>query len=184
MLRTGEGAQVQASTTAARLQGGGELQLLWDLGEVLTDAARLSQEIARASREGDDRALLDATARLLRELPLDEQKVQEALLKSREAIENGRSELSSLQLRASGATFVGAASVMEGLAQEAAGLAARFPGTDIAQNATDLEGLLNGAVEEVRADEKRAAETYRTRVQSALSDTYPVLSQWIQKEGN
>lgn len=184
MVRSSEGASVSASTEKARLQVQGEVTLLWDLGEVLTDAARLSQEISRAARDGDDRSLLSATARLLRELPLDDAKVQEALLQSRESIENGRRDLSTLQLRASGATFVGAASVMEGLAAEANGLANRFPGTDIASNAASLAELLTAAVQEVRDDEARAASTYRTRVQQALAGTYPVLSNWIQKEGN
>lgn len=184
MLRAPAGADVSASGDAARLTVSGDLSLLWDLGEVLTDAARLSQEINRAARDGDDSALLAATARLLRELPLDDSKVQEALLLSRDAIESGRSELSSLQLRASGATFVGAASVMEGLAQEASQLAARFPGTDIATNASSLGELLTAAVQEVRDDEAQTASTYRTRVQEALAGTYPVLSNWIAKEGN
>lgn len=184
MLRSPEGVLVTATNASARLQASADLSLLWDLGEVLTDAARLSQEINRASRDGDDRALLEATARLIRDLPLDDQKVQEALLLSRQAVEEGRRELGSLQLEASGATFVGAASMMEGIATEAAGLAARFPGTDIAQNASELEGLLNAAVEGVRHEERLAAETYRTRVQEALAGTYPVLSRWIQKEGN
>lgn len=184
MLRTSAGADVTASGDAARLAASGDLRFLWDLGEVLTDAARLSQEINRAARDGDDSALLSATARLLRELPLDDSKVQEALLLSRDAIEQGRSELSSLQLRASGATFVGAASVMEGLAQEAAQLAQRFPGTDIASNASSLGELLAAAVQEVRNDEAQRASTYRTRVQEALAGTYPVLSNWIAKEGN
>lgn len=184
MMRFGSPASVRSADGAAQFQVAAPITLLWDLRSVLTDAARLSQEINRASRSGEDQALLSAVARLLREMPLDDEKVQEALLKSREAIERGRREFQTLQGKASGALFVGAASVMRDLQLQAESLAASFPGTDMAADALLLAGDLAASVANVEAEEAATAEAYRERVQAALESTYPVLSHWIQREAN
>ncbi|MDA1112722.1 MAG: FHA domain-containing protein [Planctomycetota bacterium] len=184
MLRFESPATVLGGQEAASFLVLTPVTLLWDLREVITDAARLTQEINRAARSGEVRNLLASTARLLRELPLDEVKVQEALLLSRNAIEAGRQDFSNLQLRASGALFVGAIAQLDGLNQQVLELAARFPGTNIAGEAKELSAVLESALGDLRSENEAQAKQYRTRVQSALATTYPVLSAWIKKEAN
>ncbi|MHC4824745.1 MAG: FHA domain-containing protein [Planctomycetota bacterium] len=184
MMRFENAVSVRSADNTAQFQATAPITLLWDLRTVLTDAARLSQEINRASRAGEDQALLSAVAALLREMPLDDEKIQEALVKSREAIDRGRSEFQALQGKASGALFVGAAPVMRDLQGQAEALAAGFPGTDMAADALLLAGDLSAAVADVEAEEAAMAAEYRERVQAALESTYPVLSHWIQREAN
>ena len=169
---------------AASFSANGSVTLLWDLREVITDAARLTQEINRAARSGEVRELLASTARLLRELPLDDAKVQEALLLSRNAIEAGRQEFANLQLNSSGALFVGAISQLHDLNQRVLELAGRFPGTNIEGEAMELSGVLESALLDLRSEQDAQAKQYRDRVQKALSATYPVLSDWIKQEAN
>jgi len=184
LLRPAKPSTVIGGQVEARLAVDSSLELLWDLREVITDAARLTQEISRAARSGDVRLLLNSTARLLRELPLDDLKVQEALVLSRNAIESGRAEFSNLQLRASGALFVGAIGQLDGLNQQVLELASRFPGTNIEGQSLELSGLLESSLDELRAAEAEKAKNYRSRVKNALASTYPVLSDWIQQEAN
>jgi len=184
MFRFENPSTVLGSQGAAHYAVNGPVHLLWDLREVITDAARLTQEINRAARSGEVRQLLASTARLLRELPLDDVKVQEALLLSRNAIETGRQDLANLQLRSSGALFVGAISQLDGLNQRVQELAARFPGTNIAGEAGELSSVLEASLQELRSVQAEKAQQYRERVQSALATTYPVLSAWIKKEAN
>jgi hypothetical protein len=159
------------------------LHLRWDLAQAMTQAARLAQSIKRAEREGDDRQLLAAAADLLRNYPLDELKVQDALLRSREALERGRAQLAVLQLQASGAVFVGAGSLMAELAIAARELSKQYPGTAIAPQATVLADDLEIGAERAEEGTKQAAEQYRERLQGALASSYPVLAAWL-KEAN
>lgn len=184
MLRFENAATVLGGQEAASFSVNAPVTLLWDLREVITDAARLTQEINRAARSGEVRQLLASTARLLRELPLDDAKVQEALLLSRNAIETGRQEFTNLQLRSSGALFVGAIAQLDGLNQQVLELAARFPGTNIAGEAHELSAVLQSALGALRSESEAQVKRYRDRVQSALATTYPVLSAWIKEEAN
>lgn len=184
MFRFENPSTVLGSQGAAHFAATGAVDLLWDLREVMTDAARLTQEINRAARSGEVQQLLVSTSRLLRELPLDDAKVQEALLLSRNAIEKGRQDFANLQLRSSGALFVGAIAQLDGLNQRVQELADRFPGTNIAGEARELSSVLEASLQDLRSAQAVKAQQYRDRVQSALATTYPVLAAWIKKEAN
>ncbi len=178
------------SPSGIRFESGGAkviasepLNLRWDLAEAMTQSARLSQRISRAERDGDDRELLASAAELLRDFPLDELKVQEALLRSREALERGRSALAVLQVQARGAIFVGAESTMEQLADEARALAMNYPGTSIEPQANQLGADLKLGADKAAEGRQQAAEEYRASLQGALDAAYPVLASWL-KEAN
>lgn len=157
------------------------VHLRWGLADAMTEAARLAQSIKRAEREGDDRQLLASAANLLRNYPLDELKVQDALLRSREALERGRAELAVLQLQASGAVFVGAGSLMADLAISARELSNQYPGTTIAPQATILADDLGIGAKQAEEGAKQAAGQYRERLQGALNTSYPVLAAWLKE---
>jgi hypothetical protein len=174
--------------SSIRFEGGGAslttsepFHLHWDLAEAMTQAARLSQKITRAEREGDDRQLLASAAELLRDLPLDELKVQEALVRSQEALERGRADLANLQVQASGAVFVGAGSLMSQLADEARDLATRYPGTVVEPQATALAADLEIGATQAAEGSQQAALEYRERLQGALLTSYPVLAAWLKE---
>ena len=176
--------------SSIRFEGGGAsltttepFHLSWNLSDAMTQAARLSQKITRAEREGDDRQLLASAAELLRDLPLDEMKVQEALLRSQEALERGRADLANLQIQASGAVFVGAGSLMSQLANDARDLASRYPGTVVEPQATALAADLEIGATQAAAGSQQASAEYRERLQGALTTSYPVLAAWL-KEAN
>lgn len=181
MMDLPQGGDLQVGNSGAIFQAVEGIALSWDLSAAMTEAARLSQRVQRASREGDDRQLLSSAAELLLRLPLDDLKVQEALLLSREAMERGRAELAVLQVRASGAVFVGAESTMRELAADASALAAAYPGTDIELQATGLTLDLEAGAEQAAQSRRERLAAYRGRLQGALEGAYPVIGAWLKE---
>jgi hypothetical protein len=181
LLDLDQASNIQFMDGGASLKTSEPLHLRWDLSEAMTQAARLAQSIKLAEREGDDRQLLASAAELLRNYPLDELKVQDALLRSREALERGRAELEVLQLQASGAVFVGAGSLMADLAVSARDLAIQYPGTTIAPQATTLADDLAIGAGQAEEGAREAAGQYRERLQGALNNSYPVLAAWLKE---
>lgn len=181
LLTLDQASRIRFEDGGASLTTSEPFHLHWDLAEAMTQAARLSQKITRAEREGDDRQLLASAAELLRDLPLDELKVQEALLRSQEALERGRADLANLQIQASGAVFVGAGSLMSQLANEARDLASRYPGTVVEPQAAALAADLEIGAEQAAQGSQQAAQEYRQRLQGALTTSYPVLAAWLKE---
>ena len=181
LLSLDQASSIQFLDGGAALTTSEPVHLRWDLAEAMTQAARLAQGIKLAEREGDDRQLLASAADLLRNYPLDELKVQDALLRSREALERGRAELAVLQLQASGAVFVGAGSLMADLAVSARDLSTQYPGTTIAPQATVLADDLEIGAEQAKEGARQAAGQYRERLQGALNNSYPVLAAWLME---
>ena len=128
-------ATVRATEGGARvtLQGGATLR--WELRADLTEAARISRAIQNHERNGDDRALLVDVARLLRDYPLVDPQVTDALQRSRASLERGRSELQSLQTGTAAALFIASLQSMIDLQDRAESLVHRFPGTEVESGA-------------------------------------------------
>jgi len=176
-------SNMQASCGAdggVALVGASDLALRWELTPALQEAARLAREIERSSREGDHRALLEKTAELLRDWPLDETKVARALELSGLAIGSGRAELSAIQESVGEALFLDSIPDMAALADRAAALAARLPGTGIDDEALAAESLLRLRSQELLATRKADDLAYRNRLVAALSGAYPVVAAWLE----
>ena len=176
-------SNMQASCVAdggVALIGSSELALSWELTPALQEAALLAREIERSSREEDHRALLEKTAELLRDWPLDETKVARALELSGLAISAGREELSAIQESVGEALFLDSIPDMAALADRAAALAARLPGTGIDDEALAAESLLRLRGQELLATRKADNLAYRNRLVAALSGVYPVVATWLE----
>lgn len=163
----------------ARLEASGNLRLTWNLESALTEAARLTRELVEAARAQDDGRLLTAAARLLRDVPLDEEKTAAARQAQRDALARGQRSLGELQGAVSGALFIGAVEALEPLAVRAERLAATFVGTPLGAEAEGLGLALRGAAEAGRAAADAADAEWRTRLQTALERAYPVIAQWV-----
>ncbi len=162
------------------LNGSSELFLKWELTFALQEAARLAREIERSARESDDKTLLDRTSELLRDWPLDEAKVARALELSALAIGTGRAELGLIQDAVGEALFLDSVADMNALANQAAALAERLPGTGIDEEALAAENLLRLRAQEL-LDAKSAAESaYRSRLVDALASAYPIVAAWLE----
>ena len=176
-------SNMQASCGAdggVALIGSSELAMSWELTPALQGAARLAREIERSSRGGDHRALLEKTAELLRDWPLDETKVARALELSGLAIGAGREELGLIQESVGEALFLDSIPDMAALADRAAALAARLPGTGIDGEALAAESLLRLRAQELLATRKADDLAYRNRLVAALSGAYPVVAAWLE----
>ena len=182
LLRFDPPARVLAGEGGAVIVGLQRATLRWDLQTDLVEAARLSRSLADFERRGDDRALLQGVARLLRDYPLVEAQVIDALARSRASMERGRTELARLQTATGAALFVASLEGMEDLSAQAAGLAARSPGTDLDREAGELADVLGTRAREVRAERDAAAAAYRTRLVSALQGSYPLLATWLEEK--
>ncbi|MHC4838494.1 MAG: FHA domain-containing protein [Planctomycetota bacterium] len=181
LLRFPAASAVSVRDGAASFTVAEPVTLASEFNEDLTEAARLSQRITRAQREGDRRGLLEATDQLLRDYPFDEDKIQEALLAARGALEEGRATLQSLQERASAVLFAGSVSAMRGLADESTALADSLPGTEIAPEAQGLALVLRASADELDREETAARTAYRDRLERALAGSYPALAAWLKE---
>ena len=176
-------SNMQASCVAdggVALIGSSELALSWELTPALQEAALLAREIERSSREEDHRALLEKTAELLRDWPLDGTKVDRAFELSGLAIGTGREELSAIQESVDEALFLDSIPEMAALADRAAALAARLPGTGIDVEALAEESVLRFETQELLATRKADDLAYRNRLVAALSGAYPVVAAWLE----
>lgn len=166
-----------------RAEPAGPVALVWELGPALTEAARLAQEIRNATRDGDDARLLAVAAKLLREYPMDETRMQAARDAQRQALERGRARLAALQQQVASAIFVGAVDPMEPLAARAGELAGAFAGTPLGEEAAGLAGALRGALEAGRAAEREEELAWRERLLAALRGAYPAVAAWVEERG-
>jgi len=184
LMRFPQATAVRVLEGAAVFSASEPLTLASDFTEDLTEAARLSQRIRRAERDGDRRGVLEAANELLRGYPFEESKMQAALLAARAALEGGRADLEDLQERSSAVLFAGSVEAMHQLAEEASALAVDLPGTEIAPEASTLALVLRGAAEQLEQEDRRARTAYRGRLEKALAGSYPALAAWLQKEAN
>ncbi len=169
----------QGAEGGVRLIPAGSVRISWDLEPALTEAARLAREIVTATREQDDARLLAAAARLLREVPLDEDKTNAARQAQRDALARGQRSLAELQGAVSGALFVGAVEALEPLAARAERLAEIFAGTALGAEASGLGGALRDATAAGREAAAAAEAEWRGRLQGALDHAYPVIARWV-----
>lgn len=175
-------AVVQGTESALRIAGAGRVQLQWDLSSALAEAARLGLEIGQATAAGDDPRLLTATARLLRDLPLDEAKNQAALTAQRAALARGQARLLELKAAVAGALLVRSVDIMEVQADRAEQLAVTFKGSSLGDEAGELAAALRDAVSAGRDAEQAVEDQWRARLNAALTASYPVIAGWISQQ--
>ena len=182
LVRCAPAAIFQCAESTLRSEGARSVTLDWDLGPALTEAARLTLEMDQAIRDGDDPRLLAVSARLLRELPLDERKIQSALTAQRAALERGEARLLELQAAVSAAMLVRSVDMMERQAQRAEDLATTYAGSHLGEVAHGLAGALRDAVTADRQAEQVAEAEWRGRLQAALAASYPAIAGWISRQ--
>jgi len=159
---------------------GSGLTLSWDLTDAFARAARLARRVEDAARSGDDRGLLAATASLLREVPLDAEVVDRALVLRREAILRGSRELAAIRTDLAEALFLRSSRDLEDVRRRAAALAQRLPGTEIAREAGSLAADVAASLQTARQEETAAMQAYRRRLEAALARDYPLLAAWLR----
>lgn len=175
-------ARVTARDGSASVQGGGKLSLTWDLSEALNRSSRLARQMENAADANDTAQLLQACGELLRDWPLNDEKVELAMRLVREAMQNGRQSLAQLEREKADAQFLRSVPDMEALEQEARKLAADFVGTDLQEQAeAQAEDLKQAADFERQAREVNAA-TFRKQLSTALAKTYPLMADWLRRE--
>lgn len=182
LVRCAPPASFQCAEASLRAEGAESFTISWDLVPALTEAARLTHEIDQAKAAGDDPRLLLATRRLLRDLPLDEDKNQAALTAQREALERGQARLLELQAAVSAALLVDSVDLMERQIQRAEALAATFAGSPLGEEARELAAALQGAVAADRAAEDAEQRQWRDRLQAALQTSYPLIAGWVARQ--
>jgi hypothetical protein len=175
-------AIVQSTEAGLRVEGATSIRLSWDLGSALAEAARLGLEINQAINEGNDPRLLAATARLLRDLPLDDAKNQAALAAQRGALERGQTRLLELKAAVAGALLVRSVDIMEVQAERAGQLATTFAGSTLGDEAGELAAALRDAVAAGREAEQAAQAEWHARLQTALIASYPAIAGWIGQQ--
>jgi len=175
--------RVEGTANGVLLRGPGTLRMRWDLTAAYTERARVVREMRRAAASGDDLALLRSSAELLREWPLDEAEVGEALGLRRQTIVRGRAELGALQIEAAESLFLDSTVRMAAAETRARALAARLPGTDVAREAGGLENDLRTSRELAGAEGQLARSKYRERLRGAIAGTYPLMAAWLGGEG-
>ena len=166
-----------------RLEPRTSLELSWDLSTPLAEGARTARAMRRADREGDDQALLETSALLLRDYPFDEAQVSEAIQLRRAAIERGRRDLGQLQVQVAEAVFLSSADAMRVVEAQARELAARLPRTDVARQAGEIADLLASNIRQSEQEDEARRLEYRRRLTAALERSYPLLAAWVGGEG-
>jgi len=176
-----------ASPAAVRVGEGGvllsppvSLRLRWDLTEALAAAARTARRVDDDARRGADPDLLEATAELLRDWPLDEAQVEKALGLRQRVLERGRKDLGLLEGHVSEALFLESDSELRALETRARALRDRLPGTEVARQAGDLGEMLGRTAGGIESRGRAARREYRLRLTRALKSAYPLVASWLE----
>ncbi len=171
-VRVGEGGVLLSPAVSLRLR--------WDLSEALAAAARTARRVEEDASRGADPDLLEATAELLRNWPLDEAQVQKALDLRQRVLERGRKDLGLLEEQVSEALFLESDSELRSLESRALALRDRLPGTEIARQAGDLGEMLGRTAGEIESRGRAARREYRLRLTRALKTAYPLVASWLE----
>ncbi len=183
LFRTRGASHLRAGAEAAELRVEEGLTLRWDLSEDRLEAARLARDLEAASRAGDDARILELATRLLRDYPLDEEKIQTAQAAMRDTLARGRAALAALEDDVSGALFLGSVDELERLARAARGLARRFGATPLGAEAEALAAALDEAAGRQREAARVREAAYRARVLALLRRHYPMIASWALAQG-
>lgn len=160
------------------------LKLRWTFTEDLTEASRLTRRLKNASRDGDTASVLAVSQSLLRDYPYRRDDLAEASRLSREVIQEGRGLLATLSREKADAAFLQSIEDLEMLEARARGYINDYAGTDLAATAEAEATELAQTAEFLRGARADRLAEYRTRLTSALSSTYPLLSSWLQQEAS
>ena len=170
-----QGGFVQCALTApARLR--------WEMTEDLTQASRLERQLKNAANDEDVAGVLAAAGVILRDYPLDEETVAEALRLSRAVLQDGRNQLADLARERADAEFLQSVEDLVALEAEARALAQAYAGSDLAPRALAEAEALQASAAFLREARAVQAATYRKRLTTALSDAYPLLAAWLRAE--
>ncbi len=175
-------AKVTARDGSASIQGSGKISLTWDLSEALNRSSRLARQIENASDDQNTAQLLANCSELLRDWPLNDEKVADALRLVRESMQAGRQSLAQLEREKADAAFLQSISDLEELEQVASKLAADYVGTDLEELAQAQAADLKLTAELLRQAQEVAAATFRKRLSTALANTYPLMADWLRRE--
>ena len=97
MIRFEQPARVAARDGSASVQGSGKVSLSWDLSEALNRSSRLARQMENAADAQDTAQILSTCAELLRDWPLNDEKVGRAMRLIRETMQSGRQDLTQLE---------------------------------------------------------------------------------------
>lgn len=176
-------ASVAVSSGWAICQGTGQVQLRWELTELLTQASRMGRQLKNAAADDDVAGVLAAARSILRDYPLDPETVEEALTISREVLQEGRAALASLARERADAEFLQSVDDLVALEEQARALASSYAGSDLAAIAESEAEALAQSAEFLRQTRAVQAATYRARLTTALQGAYPLLADWLRQEG-
>lgn len=182
LVRFEQPARVVARDGSASVQGGGKLSLTWDLSEALNRSSRLARQMENAAESQDTALLLATCDEMLRDWPLNDEKVERAMRLVRETMQSGRQSLAQLEREKADAAFLQSISDLEALEQVAAKLAADYTGTELEESAKSQAEDLKLTAQLLRTDREVAAATFRKRLSTALAKTYPLMADWLRRE--
>ncbi|MBC8406613.1 MAG: FHA domain-containing protein [Planctomycetes bacterium] len=175
-------AKVTARDGSASILGGGKIHLTWDLSEALNKSSRLARQLENAADAKQIDQILASSAELLRDWPLNDEKVALALRLVRETMQSGRQNLAQLEREKADAAFLRSISDLEALEKVARGMAKDYVGTELEADAVaEADDLLKNAAFLRQTQEVQAA-IFRKRLSTALSNTYPLLADWLRRE--
>lgn len=169
-VRDGE---VQCQLTAAA-------RLRWDITEDLTRTSSLARELKKAADDQNVAGVLSAAGQILRDYPFRPEAVQDALARSREVLQAGRATLADLTREKADAAFLQSVEDLMELEQQARDFAMQYEGTDLAAEALAEAEELAATAAFLRQSREVEAATYRKRLTTALSASYPLLSAWLR----
>jgi hypothetical protein len=135
-----------------------------------------------AAQQRDNAAALIASGELLRDWPLNDEKVAIALQLVREIMQEGRRRLTQLEREKDDADILRSIEDLELLEKEARALAVTMAGTELEAMAIDQAENLQQNVTFLRQDKEVKAAIYRNRLSAALSSSYPLLADWLRRE--
>jgi hypothetical protein len=157
-------------------------RLRWELTEDMTQASRLARQLKNAASDKNVAGVLAAAGQILRDYPLDPEAVSNALVRSREVLQQGRATLATLTRERADAEFLQSIDDLVALEAQARALAMAYAGSDLAAQASEEADALQRSATFLRDARAVQAATYRARLTTAIADAYPLLSAWLRAE--
>ena len=182
MIRFEQPARVAARDGSASVQGSGKVSLSWDLSEALNRSSRLARQMENAADAQDTAQILSTCAELLRDWPLNDEKVGRAMRLIRETMQSGRQDLTQLEREKADAAFLQSIADLEQLELRASKMASDFVGTELQEKAEAQALDLKLTAELLRQSEEVKAATFRKQLSTALAKTYPLMADWLRRE--
>ncbi|MCH2101572.1 MAG: FHA domain-containing protein [Planctomycetes bacterium] len=182
LMRFDEPSEVVVQGGFATVDLNSPARLRWELTEDLTQTSRLERQLKNAASNEDVPGVLAAASQILRDYPLNQDAVSEALQRSREVLQAGRNALADLARERADAEFLQSIEDLVALEGEARSLAQAYAGSDLAPRAEQEAEALNASADFLREARAVQSAEYRTRLTSALSNAYPLLAAWLRAE--